>query len=56
VVTLQLTLGEDVVAGPHLVRVRLLDGGRVWVRAFHRGVADRSRSAASWTETVTEEP
>jgi hypothetical protein len=55
VVTLQLTLGEDVAAGPHQVTVRLLDGGQVWVRAFHRGVADRRRTAASWTETVMED-
>jgi hypothetical protein len=54
VVTLQVTLGEDVVAGRHQVRVRLLDGGRVWVRAFHRGVANRSRAAASWTEADAE--
>jgi hypothetical protein len=51
-VTVQVTLGEDVVAGPHEVRVRLLDGGRVWVRAFHRGVGDRRKSAASWTEAA----
>jgi hypothetical protein len=50
--TVQITLGEDVVAGPHEVRVRLLDGGRVWTRAFHRGVGDRRKSTASWTEAV----
>jgi hypothetical protein len=50
--TVQITLGEDVVVGPHEVRVRLLDGGRVWTRAFHRGVGDRSQSTASWTEAV----
>lgn len=56
VVTLQVTLGEDVVPGRHELRVKLLDdGGRVWVRAFHRGVADRRRPAASWTETVEEQ-
>src|SRR5690606_29408513 len=53
--TITITLGEDVVPGSHEVRVRLLDGGRVWVRAFHRGVADRSKSAASWTEAVPRE-
>ncbi len=56
VVTLQLTLGEDVVAGPHELRVKLRDGGRVWVRAFRRGVPDRSKPAASWTEPVREAP
>jgi hypothetical protein len=50
--TVQITLGEDVVVGAHEVRVRLLDGGRVWTRAFHRGVGDRSQSTASWTEAV----
>lgn len=50
--TVQITLGEDVVTGPHEVRVRLLDGGRVWTRAFHRGVADRRQSTSSWTEAV----
>ncbi len=52
VVTLALTLGKDVVPGPHELRVELLDGGRVWVRAFHRGVADRSKPAASWSEPI----
>ncbi len=52
-VTVQITMGEDVVAGNHEIRVRLLDGGRVWVRAFHRGVGDRSKSTASWTEALT---
>jgi hypothetical protein len=55
VVTLQVTLGEDVAAGPHQVTVRLLDGGLVWVRAFHRGIADRSRAATSWTEARMED-
>ncbi|HLT39874.1 MAG TPA: hypothetical protein VK034_26520, partial [Enhygromyxa sp.] len=56
VVTLQVTLGEDVVPGRHELRVKLLDdGGRVWVRAFHRGVADRRRPAASWTESIEEQ-
>ncbi|MFO7567069.1 MAG: hypothetical protein R6X02_30775 [Enhygromyxa sp.] len=54
VLTLQVTLGEDVAPGPHELRVELLDGGRIWVRAFHRGVADRRRPAASWTETREE--
>lgn len=49
-VTVQITLGEDIVPGVHEVRVDLLDGDRVWVRAFHRGVADRSKPATSWTE------
>lgn len=53
--TVQITLGEDVVPGAHEVRVRLLDGGRVWTRAFHRGVADRRKSTASWTEAVPSE-
>jgi hypothetical protein len=52
VVTVQITLGEDIVPGVHEVRVALLAGDRVWVRAFHRGVADRSQSAASWTEAT----
>jgi hypothetical protein len=52
VVTVQIVLGEDIVPGHHEVRVELLDGGRVWVRAFHRGVADRSKPAASWTEAT----
>lgn len=52
VVTLQITLGEDLVPGSHQLRVRLLDGGLVWVRAFHRGFADRSRTATSWTESA----
>ncbi|WP_052554755.1 hypothetical protein [Enhygromyxa salina] len=52
VMTVQITLGEDIVPGVHEVRVDLLDGDRVWVRAFHRGVADRSKPAASWTETT----
>jgi hypothetical protein len=57
VVTLQVTLGEDVVAGPHELRVKLLDGGgRIWVRAFHRGLADRRRPAASWTERGADQP
>ncbi|HVH99634.1 MAG TPA: hypothetical protein VM869_13025 [Enhygromyxa sp.] len=56
VVTLQVTLGEDIVAGPHQVTVRLHDGGLVWARAFHRGVADRRRTAASWTEIDAEGP
>jgi hypothetical protein len=55
VVTLQVTLGEDVAAGPHQVNVRLLDGGLVWVRAFHRGIADRRRAATSWTEARMED-
>lgn len=50
--TVQITLGEDVAAGAHEVRVRLLDGGRVWTRAFHRGVGDRRKSTASWTEAA----
>jgi hypothetical protein len=51
--TVQITLGEDVVVGPHEVRVRLLDGGRVWTRAFHRGLGDRRKSTASWTEAAS---
>jgi len=53
VVTLSLTLGEDIVAGRHVIRVNVLDGGRVHVRAFHRGVGKRETAAASWTETTT---
>jgi hypothetical protein len=56
IVTLQITLGEDVVAGPHQVQVQLLDGGHAWVRAFHRGVGNRSRSAMSWSEAAAEGP
>jgi hypothetical protein len=61
-VTVQITLGEDVAPGRHEVRVELLDDerglgrGRVWVRAFHRGVASRSLPATSWTEAVEEDP
>ncbi|PRP94458.1 hypothetical protein ENSA5_40770 [Enhygromyxa salina] len=51
-VTVQVTLGEDIVPGAHEVRLELLDGGRVWARAFHRGVADRSKSATSFTEST----
>jgi hypothetical protein len=53
--TVQITLGEDVAAGAHEVRVRLLDGGRVWTRAFHRGIADRRKPTASWTEAAPSE-
>lgn len=53
-VTISLTLGEDIVPGRHLVRVKLLDGGRVHVRAFHRGVGSRSTAAASWTEATSQ--
>ena len=57
VVTLQLTLGRDVLEGTHELRVTLVDGGRVWVRAFHRGVGGRDQSTLSWTESViAEEP
>ncbi len=55
VVTLHLQLGEDIAAGRHELRVKLLDGGRVWVRAFRRGDPDRSKAAASWTESVREQ-
>ncbi|NVB42893.1 hypothetical protein G6O69_34045 [Pseudenhygromyxa sp. WMMC2535] len=51
-VTLLITLGEDVVPGRHEVRVSLRDGGRVWVRGFHRGVGDDSLPAASWGESA----
>lgn len=63
VVTVQITLGEDVVKGTHEVTVRLfnvedIDQGarcrRVWVRAFHRGVPSEAKPAASWTETTDE--
>lgn len=50
VVTVQITLGEDILPGAHEVSIELLDGGRVWTRAFHRGIADRSKAAASWSE------
>lgn len=50
VATIRITLGEDIPPGAHNVRVSLLDGQRVWVRAFHRGVGDRSKPATSWTE------
>ena len=50
VVTVQLTLGADVVTGRHEFTIELLEGKRAWVRVFHRGFADRSKPAASWTE------
>jgi hypothetical protein len=73
VVTVPVTLGEDLPAGSHTIRVELLSTsdakdpeagagadadaggrGRVWLRAFHRGVTVRSRTPASWTERAQE--
>ncbi len=52
VVHLRITMGEDVVPGPHEISVTLVDGGRVWVRAFHRGIGETRRPASSWSERV----
>ena len=52
VATIRITLGDDIPPGEHHVRVSLLDGVRVWVRAFHRGVGDGSKPATSWTEAA----
>lgn len=51
-VNLRITLGPEVTPGPHEVQVDLVDGGRVWVRAFHRGVGRRERPATSWTQAA----
>ena len=56
VVTVQITLGEDVVPGSHQVTIELLEGDRVWARAFHRGIPSRAKPAASWTEVTDERP
>ncbi len=50
-VTFPVVLGEDIAPGRHEVRVELGEG-RVWIRAFHRGVGDRSKPAAAWTESI----
>ncbi len=49
VVTFPVVLGEDIQPGRHTVRVELGEG-RVWIRAFHHGVGDRSKPATAWTE------
>jgi hypothetical protein len=51
VVTLPIVLGEDIAAGRHELRIEL-DEGRVWLRAFHRGVGQRSKPATAWTESI----
>ena len=62
VVTLPVTVGDDVAAGRHRVRVELItepgspERERVWLRAFHRGTARAASLAASWTEPVGQEP
>jgi hypothetical protein len=54
VVTFPVMLGEDIAAGHHEVRVEL-GKGRVWIRAFHRGVGDSSQPATAWTEGVRDD-
>lgn len=50
VVTFPVVLGEDIAAGEHRIRVEL-DEGRVWIRAFHEGVGDRSKPATARVES-----
>ncbi|MFV8754256.1 hypothetical protein ACNOYE_27240 [Nannocystaceae bacterium ST9] len=49
-VTFPIVLGEDIAPGSHQVRVSIGEG-RVWIRAFHRGVGDQSKPATAWTES-----
>jgi hypothetical protein len=51
VVTIPVVLGDDIAPGRHEIRVELGEG-RAWIRAFHRGVGERSKPATAWTETI----